>query len=353
MCTKHKYDIFCRKRKAPKPPDIVIIPEPPSDIQPVSKGYWLFGGWDQPIDVAALSDSVVTGRVLCYSWSSLNPANGVYDWSGLDANVNAVIAAGKKYAIKIRVGVYAPLWLQAAGVAFDTFQEYEQVSLSGPLRSYTVPVFFQDEYKYYWKLFITELTNHIKATTTYLNALEYIGAPGIGRSSAEFRIPYLKDLSIGIDNPAKWASHGYTTQICYDTYKEFFTHLDNSLDNKKNIFYPLVPRRTPDMGDGRDVLQEVVLDLQRDKVRYYVQDTYITENFNGQTLDALAKQKGVPITGQLATIYFNNISTVEAQLGTAIDKFAAYPCYGVLEIYNSNVSDYNSMLNTKKPLLTA
>lgn len=353
MCTKNKYDKFCKKRPATKPPVIVVIDPPPSDISPISKGYWLFGGWNQPIDVAALVDPVVTGRVLCYSWDNLNPSNGVYDFTGLDTNINAVLAAGKKYAIKIRTGVYAPLWLQAAGVVFDTFQEYEQVSLMGPLESYTVPIFFQDEHKYYWKQFITALANHIKATPAALSALEYIGAPGIGRSSAEFRIPYLKDLANGIDNPAKWASHGYTTQICYDTYKEFFTHLDNEFDNKKNIVYPLVPRRTPDMGDGRDVLQEVVIDLMRDKNRYLIQDTYITETFNGQSLDAIAKTNGVPIAGQLATIYFNNISNVPNKISTAIDNFVAYGCYGVLEIYNSNVSDYNSILVQKKPLLTA
>jgi len=72
--------------------------------------------------VAALRDnSFLTGVLLSVPWREIEPAEGQYDWSGLDRAVELIRKAGKQYKLKVTPGIYSPDYIYNAGAErFDT-----------------------------------------------------------------------------------------------------------------------------------------------------------------------------------------------------------------------------------------
>ena len=67
------------------------------------------------IEPSVLSNPNVDGIALRYSWDELEPADGTFDWSGIDAAVAAAGAAGKRVSISVSAGYRTPAWVYAEG----------------------------------------------------------------------------------------------------------------------------------------------------------------------------------------------------------------------------------------------
>jgi hypothetical protein len=78
-------------------------------------GIVALGTPDHPPPAAVYTVSVngapvVRGATLTVSWAAVNPAVGVFDWSALDAAIDAV-PAGLPVAVGVEPGVNAPAWV--------------------------------------------------------------------------------------------------------------------------------------------------------------------------------------------------------------------------------------------------
>lgn len=339
----------CRKRK-PKVNNLVIPPPPPPPPPPVAeRGYWIFDKWLSPMNQAPLSSSLVSGVSLGRYWKNLNPSDGVYDFAGLIADIEACIAAGKKVSIKVASGNKTPDWLFAL-IPNDTFNELQHIATSTSTTAFRAPVFWDDLYKNKWKEFVSALCS---ALSPYWGSINYIGASGLSRSSDELRIPsqQIHNAQWDIDSPAQWLALGYDTQKFMDTYYEFTAHILSLIPSHVFLCRAMIPNTTPNILDGRNALTEVVATMGLNKDRYVLLDTYVTQKFDGNAIDIQAKSLGIKVIGQLAEQYFEPAGN-GTNYAAALQIFSDWGGYPNMEIYEGNPVDYQTELTDKKPLYT-
>lgn len=114
-----------------------------------------------PGDTSALIDSYasranVAGIALRTSWDLLEPSNGVYVWSTVDAAFDAVRARGKHLTVHV-IGTQGmtPKWLTALGVATYTY--------SSPTGSVTDPLPWDTVFLTRYTQFMAALGAHIRS----------------------------------------------------------------------------------------------------------------------------------------------------------------------------------------------
>ena len=329
------YQVADSRQKAPPP-------QPPEGIQ---RGYACVDHWLSPIDPAVYASDLVNEVTIWRYWKDLNPTNGVYAFTALNNDIQACITAGKKVSLQIAAGNKTPAWVFAL-VPNHTFNELQHISTSTTLTPFNAPVFWDATYKLHWKTFITELCNNL---APYFANILAISATGINRSSAELRIPsqVINNGTWTIDSPSEWLALGYTTQKFMDTFIEFNNHLLTCIPAGVDIILPMVPNTTPNIGDGRVALREVIDIMATDVNRYYLLDTYVTQTYNGNNLDNYAKGKSVRVIGELAEQYFETPGN-DINYGIALQRFADWGGYPRMEIWEDNPVDYVNVLTLKK-----
>lgn len=111
---------------------IPLTPRPPveyQDVYPIALGGTYLTnpgmGWQQDAESQhpdLLPETVAYGVRHHIGWNTLNPADGVYDWSALDAELEQAVAQGKQYSFRVQTmaggnfgGAKLPDWVLEAG----------------------------------------------------------------------------------------------------------------------------------------------------------------------------------------------------------------------------------------------
>lgn len=113
----------------------------------------------------------VDGLAYRTRWSTLEPGDGSYNWTALDAAFSAVAAQNKLLTVHVGVSGGAwPQWLQSAGAQTYTY--------SGPQGSVTDPVPWDSTFLARYGDFVSALANHIQSSgnMSRLRAIS-VGAP--------------------------------------------------------------------------------------------------------------------------------------------------------------------------------
>lgn len=98
-------------------------PSQPEALAPAGKVFALtdVGDTRAVLDDLA-SRTAVDGLAFRSAWRVLEPQDGVYDWSALDAAMDTVRARGKRLTLHVGVSsIGIPVWLPAAGAATYTY----------------------------------------------------------------------------------------------------------------------------------------------------------------------------------------------------------------------------------------
>lgn len=134
------------------PASALMLPPPPDSLGP--HGVWVLAGGapGSPLPEDLLTDPLVTGLLINAGWRYIETEDDVYDWSDLDAKVEAVTAAGKQVGFSIfshRGYLVTPDWLyQKGSVGFP----YHYGSPQGPLLVMAIP--WDPVYQAEWTEFI-------------------------------------------------------------------------------------------------------------------------------------------------------------------------------------------------------
>ena len=136
------------------------------------KGWIAYGSVkNQPSEVL---DLVSVGYIR-YSWSKLEPEEGIYQWDVIDNDIKAWKEAGKKFAFGVMCASthsanfwVSPKWVFEAGAKYDTFELKDpKLNTTGTPGAKLVPVFDDP-------VFMEKMGNFIKAL-----AARYDGNPDI------------------------------------------------------------------------------------------------------------------------------------------------------------------------------
>ncbi len=91
---------------------------------------WQYRGGDYPMSYP--NESVAYGPRMDISWDVLNPGEGVYDWSELDANLSYVVSQGKQFSFRVFTmaspwygGHQVPQWVLDKGAKINNDGEID------------------------------------------------------------------------------------------------------------------------------------------------------------------------------------------------------------------------------------
>ncbi len=159
-----------------------------------------------PANGAVLANPDVAGISIRYGWLSLEPTEGVYNWTFLDSEVASAAAAGKTVLLRIVTMVGRPQWVTDAvtnaGGQFFTFND-NGVNTS-------IPVFWDPTYLAKKKAMIAALGAHFGNNP----AISIVSASLANATSEDWNVPHTSDMV------AEWLSLGWTTEKMLDAGKQ-------------------------------------------------------------------------------------------------------------------------------------
>ena len=126
-----------------------------SQQQPESFGTWTRG---RNYDLSAFP---YKGIEVGPAWSDIEPSNGVFDWSFIDAPLADANSANVYFFCSVNVGPHSPLWLYSNGVP--------EVYTEGHQRSGPYPYYFDPEHKFFYYRLIEKFGEHIRTLPTHLS----------------------------------------------------------------------------------------------------------------------------------------------------------------------------------------
>jgi len=181
---------------------LLAIPEKAS-AQAFPKGVFSLSNADRPANDTVLNNPDVTGVSIRQGWASLEPAEGVFDWTFLDSEVARAAAAGKRVMLRIGTAQEArPAWVTTAvrnaGGTFFSF-----VDNGVPT---TIPVFWDPTFLAKKTAMITALGAHF----TNNRAITVVVASFANCCSEDWGVPHTPT------DIANWLAAGYTSDKMLD-----------------------------------------------------------------------------------------------------------------------------------------
>lgn len=241
----------------------------------------------------------IIGTTLMYQWSDLNPSEGVYDWSKIEADLKNW--AGKKVILRVSASgwkkwttpqntSWTPKWVYAKGAHSVTTDD-------GSIK----PVYWDTVFLHAYQAFITAYGQKYNLDDRILAIEMGIGDGGETKP----------DTSKFSDRLKKWKAAGYTDQLWFSAIKEIV--------QMYKAAFPTTPLiLMPDASFLGSTLHEA------DVLNYAIQEgCWLQENglVPGETLNPVF-QKTTFIMEQRAAS--TDAQTLEQELQTALKLNAAY-----------------------------
>ena len=147
---------------------------------------------------AVLANPSVDGIGIRQNWKDLEPTEGDYKWSFLDAEVARAAAAGKMVLLRINTQTSKPEWVTNAVVqAGGTFFTFDKDGVPT-----TIPVFWDPTFLAKKKAMIAALGAHF----TNNSAIKIVWTSFANASSEDWSVPHTQT------EVTAWKAAGYTTE---------------------------------------------------------------------------------------------------------------------------------------------
>ncbi len=172
----------------------------------IPTGVFALSTGDRPAKSASLDNPAVDGISVRASWATIEPKEGVFDWTFVDSELARAAAAGKVVLLRIGTQSSKPQWvtdaITAAGGTFLTFDD-DGVST-------TIPVFWDPTYLAKKKALIEA----VGARYTKNPVVRIVTASFANASSEDWSVPHSPD------EVNAWLAAGYTTEKMLDAGKQ-------------------------------------------------------------------------------------------------------------------------------------
>jgi hypothetical protein len=162
------------------------------------------------IPSAALSNSNVDGIKVRWWWDQVEPIEGSFIWSGIDAEVAQAKAAGKKISISFAGSFRTPAWVYSDGAQSFPFI-FDQSWGPGYCVAAKTPIPWDAVYLAKWGAFIAAAGSHFGSDFAYVNA------NGINYTTGEIMLPHnvgKQPINGGqcysLNDTANWQAVSYT-----------------------------------------------------------------------------------------------------------------------------------------------
>lgn len=135
----------------------------------------------------------IDGVFVQYPWSELEPSPGVYNWSRVDREMSAIVAAGKKISVEILPGASTPQWVYTLGAQKDSFTT--PIGPRARCKTIDIPTPWDPTYQKRFAETLQAFASHIKALPGVYSAVRIVKITGVTTVTGEFNLPYITSES--------------------------------------------------------------------------------------------------------------------------------------------------------------
>jgi len=179
---------------------------PASGFSQIPRGVFSLPPSDQSAQDGSLTNPDVDGISIRSGWISIEPTEGVFNWSFLDSEVARAAAAGKVVILRIATQAGKPAWVtQAVSNAGGLFFNFVDDGVST-----SIPVFWDPTYLAKKKAMIAAVGAHFANNPT----VKVIAASFANATSEDWNVPHTSDLI------PQWQALGYTSDKMLDAGKQ-------------------------------------------------------------------------------------------------------------------------------------
>jgi len=185
-----------------------------NDVATANGIYVIDGIHKNVIDAKVMQAPVIDGVVATFSWSSLEPTEGHFDWSSVDKILVQAAAGGKKVSLILGAGWQTPQWVYSAGAQQFKFV-WDQVAWGPRLCStVAIPVPWDPIYLAKWDAVIAAAGARYNSNPTIAS----VKVTGLNSKTQELFLPTSVHQTISSgstscvsnDDVANWQAAGYT-----------------------------------------------------------------------------------------------------------------------------------------------
>jgi hypothetical protein len=199
-------------------------------------------------DPKLLSNPNIDGSFQAYRWSTLEPAKGDFQWKRFDADMRVASANGKKIALGIDTGSYAPEWAKPHAL---TFVIAAHNGAFGHGQRISVPIPWDTTYESNVHDVANAVAAHLHSTGFY-DLVTQIKLTGITETTEETRMPAQAVSALSMVNGVAtssaattdatplWHSNGYTRSQAEDAWKTMAGYWAAAFPDK-TLAMPTIP----------------------------------------------------------------------------------------------------------------
>jgi hypothetical protein len=251
---------------------------------PSAAGVYVLAKKDVPVPIETLANQNVDGVALRYSWSVLEPSDGVYDWSSVDQDVESAHKYGKKVSLSVAAGIWTPAWV------FDEGTESLSITWNKswgppPCSIQRVPVPWNNTYLSKWTAFIAAFGKRYAQNPTVAS----IKMTGLNTASEETNLPrtinYQKMHGFvsscvkaeSEDINSQWPQHGYSSQKVLDSWRVMLAAWMKAFPNQWLVLM-ITPDGFPTFGPEDNTSAIKMASSLVDESSHTLQDRFIVQS---------------------------------------------------------------------------
>ncbi len=184
----------------------------------VPRGVFSLGGAGGAAPAPVLANPDVLGLSVRQDWAELEPAEGDFNFTFLEAELQAAADAGKIVLLRINTQAHKPAWVtQAVTDAGGTFYTFDDNGTST-----TIPVFWDPTYLAKKKNMIAAVGSHFADHS----ALKIVSTSFANAASEDWNVPHTTP------EVSEWFAVGYTTEKMQDAGQQIIDAAMTALPNQ-------------------------------------------------------------------------------------------------------------------------
>jgi hypothetical protein len=245
-------------------------------------GVYALADQDATLSSAVLGNPIVDGLALRYSWKQLEPREGVFNWSPIDAQVAAARVHHKKVSLGVTAGIRTPAWVYASGASYFSFV-WDKPWGAPMCSTQRIPIPWDSMYLAKWDTFVRALG----ARYAHTSVVVYVKITGVNAATQEAILPHSRSATIsrfGVtcvsgDDIGRWQAVGYSRARINQAWKHIAdTFAESFPDTKLGLMigpagFPPIDdegKVIPNRGADRELALHLIADGSKSYGRRFV-----------------------------------------------------------------------------------